>query len=618
MKKALFTFAAMTIIFASCVKDEPYVEPEDSGYKGKLFLNEINGTGGAAQSDAEKYVELYNNTNAEIKLKDFSLDYGGTETWRGRAEDVIPAKGYKVIKGAKTTYPGMSTGLSARNANVNMTLLDPDGAVIDYYEKSEDLNGKPLEQMDHMRIPDGGSDWYFVEISAQSPGAANLANPNNSAVKGKMPAMEKGLKIESVSVSATKPTPDDNVTIDAKVTDVNVITSVVLKWKLNGADQSDIAMAKTGSVYSAVISKQAAGTVVNWTVSATNDKGKTVTESGTVTWEVLAADYSKLKINEVNGVNKWFEIYNTGDVEISLEGVTAHYSNSNPASWNATNTWTGTAIQKIPGKGYFSTEGITLGTGLSANNANVRLQLRAPDGTVLDTYEKLININTGEGFDHLTNKSHARIPDGTGPWYYTTDGIGTSGNSNGTSSEGCVKFGEEEQGSVVPDYSKIKLNEISGVGDDCDKFYELINTGSVNISLENFKIYYNANGAIGGTLPSGKGNLTWTGVSSQLAKAGELFSLIGRNGGGCSNPPTSNSFTTGLTAGRILIITLEDPDGNEIDKCIRALDTGDYVFTDKSFSRIPDGTGPFYFTAPTPNEKNGTDATGLVLVPSKQ
>ena len=165
------------------------------------------------------------------------------------------------------------------------------------------------------------------------------------------------------------------------------------------------------------------------------------------------------------------------------------------------------------------------------------------------------------------------------------------------------------------DYSKLRLNEISGPGNDCQKFYELINIGDVDIPLIGCRIYYNANSSTGGAIPTGKGNLTWTGVSSQVASAGNLFSLIGRNGTDCSPPHTPNSFTTGLTAARILVITLEDPEGNMIDRLIRAEDTGIYAITDKSFSRIPDGTGDFYFTDPSPNIPNGSDSSGLLKVP---
>ena len=163
-----------------------------------------------------------------------------------------------------------------------------------------------------------------------------------------------------------------------------------------------------------------------------------------------------------------------------------------------------------------------------------------------------------------------------------------------------IGFSQELSG---VDYSKLKLNEISGVGGDSEKFYELINIGDEDIELEGCKIYYNNDPFNAGyTAP-----LTWTGCAGQKIKAGELLSLIGR-GNPCS-------FTTGLTAQRIIKVTFFDPDGNLIDEFTRAQDTGIYAIADKSFSRIPDGTGPFYFTTPTPDAFNGSDATGLLLVP---
>ena len=455
MRKVLLALAAMAVVVSSCVRNDPYIEPKGSEFYGKLFINEVNGTGGPSQLDAEKYVEFYNKTDADINLKGFVLDYGGKTTWTGKDGDVVPAHGYKLLKGSKNSGD-MSQGLSSRNANVNLTLFDTGGAVVDYYEKVEDLNGTPLEQMDHMRIPDAGK-WYFVEISAQSPGAANLTDPNDPAVKGEMPSMEKKLTVESVTVTPSAPTPDDAVVFLAKVTDVNVINSVVLKWTLNGTVQTDITMNKNANgLYEATIAKQADGAVAEWTVLATNNKGNTANATGTVKW-----------IAPVVGV----------------------------------------------------------------------------------------------------------------------------------------------------DYTKLKINEVSGVGADSEKFYELINTGTVDINLLGCKIYYNANSATGGTVPTGDGNLTWTGLNTQIAQAGSLFSLIGRDNPAGTSP---GSFTTGLTAARILVITLKDPDGNVLDQCIRAEDTGAYAFTDKSFSRIPDGTGSFYFTTPTPNVMNGTDATGLTLVPVTQ
>jgi len=163
------------------------------------------------------------------------------------------------------------------------------------------------------------------------------------------------------------------------------------------------------------------------------------------------------------------------------------------------------------------------------------------------------------------------------------------------------------------DYSKLKINEVSGVGGDNDKFYELINTGTEDINLAGCQLFYNANANTGGDFPpTGNQGITWMGSNTQVIKAGKLFTLIGRDNPAGTHP---GSFTTGLTAARILIITLKDPAGNVIDQCIRAQDTGDYAIIDQSFSRIPDGTGDFYFTTPTPDVMNGTSTDGLIKVP---
>jgi hypothetical protein len=448
MKKTLLALAALSIVFASCVKNElPPPPADDSPYKGKLFINEVNGW---PSDDPSKNFELYNATNEAISLDGFYLHYTEQrEMWRGRAADVIPAKGWKLIQGANAGYPGFNTGLSNRNANVELIFFDPDGNVIDHYMKIPSLSGTPLEFMCHMRIPDAGK-WYYIPSGLATPGAANHLTPPNGSTE--MPSMEKKPAVEVVSI-APSPTPDNDVTITVKVVNISSVSSVTLNWKKDGVAQPNINITNslTDNTYKGIIPKQVEGTVALWTIEASNANGVKASVSGTLTFVV--------------------------------------------------------------------------------NNA---------------------------------------------------------------------------------DYTKLKLNEVSGVGGDDDKFYELINTGTEPINLAGCKIYYNANGAGGGTLPSGKGNLTWTGGADmeQIIQPGQLLSLIGRSKPG--------SFSTGLTAARILIITFDDPDGVMIDQCIRAEDTAPYDYIDKSFSRIPDGTGPFYFTTPTPNVMNGTVTTGLVLVPTTQ
>ena len=196
-------------------------------------------------------------------------------------------------------------------------------------------------------------------------------------------------------------------------------------------------------------------------------------------------------------------------------------------------------------------------------------------------------------------------------YVHKTDGTSTEFNI-----EDIDNISFTPSSTVSVDYSKIKLNEVSGVGNDPEKFYELINIGEEEVSLEGCKIYYNANSGLGGPLPTGDGTLTWTGKATHIIQPGELLLLLGRYNAS-SNP--NGEFTTGLTPERILIITLKDPEGNVIDKCIRAKDTESYaVGREKSLSRIPDGTGLFYFAEPSPEIMNGFSTTDLIEVPSTQ
>jgi len=313
-------------------------------------------------------------------------------------------------------------------------------------------------------------------------------------------------------------------------------------------------------------------------------------------------DYTVLKINEVNGVSgqKWFEIYNTGDEEINLNDVKAYYSNSEPASYSI--TWTGDATQTILPKGYFSTQGLTLNTGLSANNASVRLQLRAPNGTPLDTYEKPKDINTG--YPVIYNKSHARIPDGTGDWYYTTDNIGTPGATNGASTEGCTKFGEEDAGMPVVDYSGLVINEVDGNG----KFVEIYNKGTEPVSLEGLRLVKNESG-------------TWWAGGTGITIAVGGFYTVAQSGGAAGADEYTGA--NGISPKQNVKFELKEPDGTVIDEFVRTNggNWGDGVTPDYgsgtqySFSRCPDGTGSFQLAIPSCNSTNNASAGDIVTNP---
>jgi len=317
--------------------------------------------------------------------------------------------------------------------------------------------------------------------------------------------------------------------------------------------------------------------------------------SGTPEAPALAFDYTPLVLNEVNGVEKWFEIYNTGTEEINLEDVKAYYGNNL--------TWTGLATQTIPANGYIQitqnqTNGAETGqftTGLSANNANVTLQLRDPAGTVLDTYEKsTVVTNTMSFYD----KAHARIPDGTGAWFYLDNSTGTPGATNGTSTTGVVKLG-----SVQNAYTPLILNEVNGASNE--KWFEIYNTGDVEISLEGVTAHYSNSASVSFNV-----NNTWTGTAADTIPAKGYFATPRGNG---------DNLGTGLSANNANVrFQLRDPDGNVLDTYVKLIDinTGYDDIKNKSHARVPDGIGAWYYTADstgTHGATNGTSTAGFVI-----
>ena len=166
----------------------------------------------------------------------------------------------------------------------------------------------------------------------------------------------------------------------------------------------------------------------------------------------------------------------------------------------------------------------------------------------------------------------------------------------------CVKDERDPQ-SLVPapdpvyDYSGLVLNELSGAGEDNEKFFELYNGGTEDVGLKG--VYINKDE-----------ELTWTGEKGQVIKAGEVFAIIGAKG------TTDDGFSSGFSAKKTVIVELFAPDGTKLDAFQRGEKGsgwgGSLDFNNPgSWSRIPNGKGEFVVTpTPTPGAVNdGTGAT---------
>lgn len=154
-------------------------------------------------------------------------------------------------------------------------------------------------------------------------------------------------------------------------------------------------------------------------------------------------DYSVIRLNEVFGAGeaeeKFIELYNVGDEPISLKNVYILKDEST--------TWTGIEGEIIPAKGVWGIiggKGTTergFSSGLSTNKS-VLLELYAPDGTKLDSFQRGEPDETGQWGTSITNLdsgSWSRIPDGTGSWMITSTPTPNSLNGSQGTEDPLVK-----------------------------------------------------------------------------------------------------------------------------------------------------------------------------------
>ena len=133
----------------------------------KLVLNELYA---AADADSEKFIELYNNGDDPIKLKDVVIKKDESESWRGLADEVIMGHSYFTIVGAKNTTPrGLSSGFSNKKS-VLIEIYDPNNNLIDKFERGEKQDAWGNQSLDKVtgswsRCPNGTGKFMITDVT---------------------------------------------------------------------------------------------------------------------------------------------------------------------------------------------------------------------------------------------------------------------------------------------------------------------------------------------------------------------------------------------------------------------------------------------------------------------
>ena len=409
-----------------------------------------------------------------------------------------------------------------------------------------------------------------------------------------------GINISNVSYAPTAVQADDEVTVTATITSFKDFTAKLVYTI--GEENKELAMTAVEGVYTSVIPAQPDGTKVSFYVQAMN--GEVTAVSSTMEYEVgaVAIDYSKLRLNELNGNDKFIEIYNAGTDAINLNGV---YIEKDGAQ-----NWIGDNTVKVEAGAYLVLysedvvadhpdvpEALIFHSGLSAKK-NVRIQLFTPAGASIDDFNLTAIELNGEAYGYSGNQapaSYSRNADGN--WYYadaTPGAANTDGQNIVLGLEGGVT--PEPPTPEEPEYTNLVLNELNGD----TKFIEIYNKGNVDLPLEG--MYIMKDDYVAGA--------TWTADASVVAPAGGYVLLYSEDVT-LDHPevPETLIFHSGLSAKKTVRITLFMPDGTVRDEYTRGTEWGLTIsnVAPQSFARTPDG-GDWKLADPTPGEAN--PATG--------
>ncbi len=410
-----------------------------------------------------------------------------------------------------------------------------------------------------------------------------------------------GINIANVSYAPTAVQATDDVTVTATITSFKDFTAKLVYSTDEANKAEELGMvAGENNLYTAVIPAQPDGTKVSFYVQAMN--GEVTAVSPTMEYEVgaVAIDYSKLRLNELNGNDKFIEIYNAGAEAINLNGV---YIEKDDAQ-----NWIGDNTVKIDAGAYLVLysedvvadhpeipESLIFHSGLSAKK-NVRIQLFTPAGVSIDDFN-LTNIDANDPAYIPAPASYSRNADGK--WYYA-DATPGAVNVDGTVALLGLEGGDtpEPPTPEEPDYTNLVLNELNGD----TKFIEFYNKGNLDLSMEGMYITKDGN----------EEDIKWTGDATHVVPAHGYLVLYSIDTQ-IDHPELGDNmfFNSGLSAKKTVRIALYMADGTERDVFTRGT-TGEWGQTisnvaPQSYARTPDG-GDWKLADPTPGEAN--PATG--------
>lgn len=512
MRKLLWMGALCALAFVGCKDDkEPDTSTTDTAavsYTG-LVLNEICGNDNTTEGH-EDWIELYNASDAAISLEGAVLiktdEDGVSETiYTFAAGITIASKAYLVKEKGTDFTQGISN-----SKNVAITLQSPAGTDIDKFDKATAFgdNGSHEKGGSYARIPDGTGAWTVVATATKGAANSNATTDEDDDEKDEDDVDYTGLVLNEVcgdDGTGSKANEDwielyNNseaaISLDGVKlikTDEDGISEELCTFEEGSSIEPSSYVVKVRNIdFTAGISNDK-NVIITLQSPAGNtidvfDKAKTFGDdgqhatggsysripNGTGDWTVVktaskgaanianteeedpevnpTVDYTVLKLNELNGNDKYIELYNTSNAELDLTGVYIVKDDDEEDP-----VYRGVSEVTVPAKGFLTlwsekasgthAENIIFSSGLSANKS-VKIVLYSPTGILLDEF---INPKTDSSakwgktgtYDAETKGySFGRKTDGTGDWHLMTPTQGTT-NSGATAYDSITWTWEE-------------------------------------------------------------------------------------------------------------------------------------------------------------------------------
>ncbi|MBP5574044.1 MAG: lamin tail domain-containing protein [Bacteroidales bacterium] len=249
-----------------------------------------------------------------------------------------------------------------------------------------------------------------------------------------------GVTISGLSFTPTAMTDVNDVTVTANIAsfyDVKATLCYVLN-ETEKINEVPMLLDDATQLYTAVIPAQPNDTKVVFYVKAASEKMEVTSESKDYTVGAVPPDYSVIVLNELNGTDKFIELYNTGDMDLPLRGMYIE-KDAKKIIWTADENVIAPAhgflllySSDVTGEGDDHegyTENLIFDSGLSPKKT-LKIELFMPDGESRDVFTRGNDENWGTTISDVSPNSFARTPDG-GEWKLTEPTPGTANPATG-------------------------------------------------------------------------------------------------------------------------------------------------------------------------------------------